>query len=1095
MPRPRPVLVTDLDGRRHPGAAWRPWSQLGALVALWVVLDLVITLVRPDAVEPPLADDLTRARRVLHQARDDERAWLLLGDSVLAGDVMRGTVPDWAEHRVLDYMRREQTPGQGVSLRQIALDGMLPVDMLRVIEHLDAIDPGGTVGVVLELNPRFFSVHYADQRECTREFLCELSPHREGPASVGWIQPTWSEAHRWLVDHLPVVRHRDLFPRFGEPERRALVPPRELGDQTQGELIGRARVLEHYRDLRVSSRSIQYRALTHVVRRLRERGRRALFFATPLSDTVLEGTLEGDDYGAYVAALDRLVNQPDDTEVRFVSLDHPALRDERFLDHAHLDPEGNRWLALNLLHQLGVGMATPPPRGTLAYEEGVDRSLVHRIERGSREGAPWQASFTKPDGIEVTPGGGRVIVADTGNHCVRELVGPLSTMRTLAGEPGKKGKRDGELPRARLAWPRHPVVLGDRVYVVDGKRHHRLREIADGQVRTVEPGSPGKWGRIDQLRGDGRALWMLDQGRRVLRVDPDSGTIVERHSIAVELYVAMDVGPDGRVYLGDRFGRLWQLAPGDRDPVLLFANDAEELLPQGEGDYFPFDFDEMALDTIVDLRYVPRYDGVLVLDEHSVAETTSRAREKLVSERAHLRFLSLSDRQIYPWVHPLVHGGGQMFHNRHTGALSSYLHLGSMALDPETATLFYVERSRSRLLQLSDGLLGTAKLGHHITPTTYGGLKDVFGREAGTNTMMAHHPERWMHRRLEPIPRRGPYLGLLLGSSMTSVTEVVGQYSMGRILERALSRELGLHDGVRFDLVHRAYRGPQLEHIVAGFEAFVEHQSPVDVLFIEAHSGRMYRQYATQGEMAVAVDRLRLAAARYRTLVVVLDNDAMDARRRDGLRGTTEKQRWFLELCERVGFTVVRPSDLLLREAIDHAPWGNAPFSGAHASTWSMDVTTDAFARLSAPAVREHLRDRRPALARPRAIRYALTQTLRSAIDEADPAWAEAVVDVPPEALQVRLDARTVEVVVDLRRAGVAEGTEGEALDGVVLGVIVQALVRDPAGALGNRVIINLARFDNYDEYGVGVLEGARIVELRSYTTDELAAWLAKVGR
>lgn len=1087
MARARPLLVTDLDGRRHPGTA-RPWTWLWSLVGLWVLLDLAIAAVRPDAAEPTLADDGTRARRVLDEAVASEQAWLLLGDSVLAGDVMQGTVPQWSEHRVLDYMRREQAPGEAVGVQQIALDGMLPVDMLHVLERLDALDPGGRVGVVLELNPRYFSKHYARQRECTRQFLCELSPVVEGPASVAWVGPAWQEAHRWLLEHLPVVRHRDLFPRVDAELQQELVIPVELRDQTQGALMGQARVLEHYRQPRTDAGSIQYRALTHVVRRLREHGRPALLFATPLSDRVLEGTLDGDAYGAYVAALDRLVNRPDDSRVRFVSLDHPSLPDELFLDHAHLGPEGNRWLALNLLHQLGVGMASPPPRGTLAYEEGVDRSLVHRIERGSREGAPWQAQLSEPDGIDVSPGGGRVVVADTGNHCVRELVGPRSTVRTLAGTCGTAGGRDGATARAQLAWPRHPVLLGERVYVVDGKKHHRLREVAEAKVRTVR-GREGAWSRIDQLRGDGRALWILDRGQRVLRVDPSTGEAQVRYTSAQEDLVAFDVGPDGRLYLGDHHGRIWQLTPGQGEPVLLFANDADELLPQAEGDYFPFDFERMAIDTIADLRYVPRYDGVLVADEH-----TADRRAKLVTERIHLRFVSFADRKIYPWVHPLVHGGGQMFHNRHTGSLSGYLHLGSMALDPQSATLFYVERFRSRLLQLSDGLLGAAKLGHHITPTTYGGLKDVFGRLAGTSTMLAHHPERWMHRRLEAVPRRGPYLGLMLGSSMTSVTEVVGQYSMGRIMERALARELGLHDGIRFDLVHRAYRGPKLEHIVSGLESFVEHQAPVDVIFIEAHSGRMYSAYQTQGQMAEAVDRLRLAAARYRSLVVVLDNDAMDARKRDGLRGSTEKQAWFLELCERVGFTVVRPSDLLLREAIDHAPWGNAPFTGAHASTWAMDVTADAFARLSLPAVRAHLRDRRPALTRPTATRYALTQTLRSAIDEADPAWAKGAATVPPEVLQVRLDVRTVEVVVDLGRAGVARGTEGAALDDVVRGVIVEALVRDPAGALGNRVVINLVRFDNYDEYGVGVLEGATIVETRSYTTEELAAWLAKQG-
>ena len=166
MASSRVLLVTDLDGRSHPGTG-RAWSQLWALLGLLLLVDLMVGLARPEPGEPLLADDLDRARGVLQRARHDEHAWLLLGDSVLAGDVMRGRVPDWSEHRVIDYLRREQTPGQGVAFHQIALDGMLPVDMLHVVEQLDALDPGGTVGVVLEINPRYFSPHYAEQRACT----------------------------------------------------------------------------------------------------------------------------------------------------------------------------------------------------------------------------------------------------------------------------------------------------------------------------------------------------------------------------------------------------------------------------------------------------------------------------------------------------------------------------------------------------------------------------------------------------------------------------------------------------------------------------------------------------------------------------------------------------------------------------------------------------------------------------------------------------------------------------------------------------------------------------------------------------------------
>ncbi len=1091
------VLESDLSGRSALGRGWvgvrrGAWAWLWAGLGLIVALDLLIALVQPSPpVEPVLADDLPRARAALARAKGHADGWLLVGDSVLAGDVMQGTVAHWSEHRVLDYLRREQADHEDVGFEQIALDGLLPVDMLRIVRELDALDPGGRVGLVLEINPRFFSAHYAEQESCSREFLCDMGETPQNPRASAWIVVLGHQSWQWLSEHLPLWRHRDRFPRLGAAEREALLPPQEasLADDA---LMGRARVLEHYLELVVNSRSQQYQALYSVVQRLRERGRRALLFTTPLNDELMRGTLEGHRYGGYVGALDRLVNRPGDAEVRFMSLDHPSLPDASFLDHAHLRPEGNRWLALNLLHQLGVGLAASPPRGTLAYEEGPDRSLLAHVEQGRREGAPWQAALRRPEGIAVAPGAERVVVADTGNHCVRELVGPLTTMRTLAGQCGREGSADGKLRSARLHAPRMPVIMGERVYLIDGESRGRLRELdlAAETTRTVQPAGELRWSRIVALRGDDHDLWLIDAGARLLRVNPRSGRVSLRFDRPAAALVALDLGPDGRIYLADVDGRLWQLSPGQADPVLLFANEAPELLPQDEGDFFPFGFDELALDHVVDLRYVDRYDALLVQDEHRVAA----ARED-VTERVHLRLVSPRERKVYPWVHPLVHGGGHIFHNRHSGALSSNMHSGSMALDPDSATLFYVERERTRLLQLSDGLLGVAKLGHHVTPHTFGGLKDVFGIEAGQSTMLDHHPERWAHRRLEPLPRSGPYLGLLLGSSMTSVTEVVGQYSLGRVMERELVQALGVRDGIRFDLVQRSYRGPRLAGLVARFESFVERQAPLDVVFFEVHSGRMLGKYDSKNAMVPVIDRIRRAAERYGTLVIILDNDAMTSARRDGLRASAKRTRELFELAEEAGFVVLRPSDLLLREAIDHAPWGNAPFTGTHGSTWAMDLAGEGFAALAYPGVREHLRGRVPALMRPHADAIEAQEPLYAAFKSTRIDWAARARKLPKPALQRELDGAHLELLVDLGKAGVEGEPSASEADALVLAYLVEALVRDPAGRLAATVTISLVRFGNYDEYGEGVLEDAEVVERRAYDRAGLDAFVGRMSK
>lgn len=1100
---PRPLLFFDASGRRL-AATRTPWRWLAAVVGLLVVADLLLTLVHRPGHEPALADDAARVHAALARAAehaqpstdtDDERppeaprSWLLLGDSVLAGDVMQSTVPDWDEHRVLDYLRREQRPGAAAHFEQVALDGMLPIDMLEVLERLDTLDPDGRVGVVVELNPRFFSQHHATERVCSRPFLCELGGPAPGRGRWAWAPMLVHESHRWLLDHLPVVRHRAWLPRLDPTWTHSLTTAAKVDkdERDDQQLLGRARVLEHYRDLALHGKAQQIAAVRRIMRRLRQRGRPALLFATPLNDTMMRGTFEPDDYGDYLAQLDRILNTTEHPQIRFVSLDHPALADAEFLDHAHLRPSGNRWLALNLLHQLGVGINEAPARGQLAYEEGVDRTLVSRVTRGSAQGAPWQAMFQRPDGVAVAPGARRIVIADTGNHALRELVGPLAITRTLAGTPGTAGDRDDTLRRATFDRPRNPTLVGRDVYVIDGNGRQRLRRISKGRVKTIVPSSGPGWRSITQLASDGHDLWLVDEGRTVLRFDPSTGATRRLLQLTGPPVAAIDVDPSGRLFFGDRLGQIWQLEAGATRPTRLFANRAPELLPQQEGDFFPFSFDEMGLDTIVGLRYVPRYDALLVQDEHQTSINASK-----VTERVHLRLLSLAERKIYPWVHPLAHGGGQMFHNRHSDALSSYYHLGSFDLDPQTGTLVYVERYRSRVLALSDGLLGAAKLGHHITPLAYGGLKDVFGRAAGTTTMLRHHPERWAATRAEPLPRRGPYLGLMIGSSMTAVSEGVGQYSLARVAERELTRRLGVQDGLRFDLVQRAYRGPRLQQMVDGIEAFISHQSPVDVLIIETHSGRMFGKYEDTGELAKDVDRIRLAAARYRSLVIVLDNDAMTSRKRDGLRGNTKRHLDFLELCQSAGFWVVRPSDALLSEAIDHAPWGTAPFSGSHGSPWAIELTGLALARAAYPAIREHLDGKLPALARPWAQRYAQTEPLHLAFEAAGSDWASAAADVPADALQVSLVGRHLHVVVDADRARREQPSASD--EALALGSMVESIVRDPKGHLANRVTVTIVRFSSYDEYGVGVLDQGQTVLTRSLSTDELLDYLKKVA-
>ena len=75
--------------------------------------------------------------------------------------------------------------------------------------------------------------------------------------------------------------------------------------------------------------------------------------------------------------------------------------------------------------------------------------------RGHRDGGGGAAQFNAPTSICCTPSGA-LLVSDTANHCIREVSeGSSGTrlVRTIAGQPGVAGHRDGALYSALLHNP------------------------------------------------------------------------------------------------------------------------------------------------------------------------------------------------------------------------------------------------------------------------------------------------------------------------------------------------------------------------------------------------------------------------------------------------------------------------------------------------------------------------------------------------------------------------------------------------------------------------------------------------------------------
>lgn len=1055
---------------RPAGAGRRAIGWLAATLALVAGADLLLaTTLPPPSDDAPPRDALAIEAR-LERATADVAPWLLLGDSVLAGDVMEGRVDGWRTQRVVDHLRAERRRTRPERFYQVALDGMLPVDMERVLAALDRADPAAHVRVMVELNPRYFSEHYADDGDCTRAFLCTL-PVVGLDALLGAVRR-----------RTPIARHRDRI-ETGRPMDR-LTPPSGPVDPVDP-LAGRARLGAHYAAWRTDPGSAQWAALRRIVEAARQRGRRVMFFATPVEDGFLASATSDRAYGALLADLSRLIDHETYAETSLVQLDAPTtFPAPLFLDHVHLGAEGNRRLALNLLHEANVGLERVPDHTEIVYPEGPDHTLVGNPALAPIDGPRWLAGLRRAEGIAISPGARRIVVADTHNQALRDLTGAQQTLRTLAGQPGQRGTKDGPASEALLDRPRAPVFLGDSLYF-QTNRGARLRRLQDGVVSTVEPPRPIGWRRIGGLRAHDGSLWILDDGRRILRWDPTT----DAANVAAERDTrAFDVAPDGRLFIVDRQNRVW-LHPADGSAArVVFANTAETLLPEGL-QYFPFRFDEVRLQQVQDIRYVARYDGLLVQDILD-AQNPNRRRHH---EAAHLRFLSLRDKRVYPWVKPRAYGNSVMIRNEKKDAWVSPFHRGAMALDPATATVFYVERSRSRLYRVGDGLLGAAKTSHTLGRKTLWKTPERFGPRTGRVTQDTFRPQRHLGATLERLPRQGPYSMLALGSSYTALSDLVGAYSMYRLLEHRLGDALGYRDGIRLHVWQRTRVGGQLRHYVKILEGFAERSGAPDVILLELQdaAGTFLRGNESDAEIVQMLTRIRAAAERHGALVVIFDDSGSISRGQEGLWPPARLIRRVVGLAEQMGFPVVAPLHGLFVDHLRVMPWGSPPYDINHMSPWAIEATAARLADLLHPHVAAHLRGRTPAWrGTPDRTPRAAGEPLSSALDGLEDVALRRLPRVGPDDPQVDLDRDTLSVLID-----VADHPDAphRALAAGTLHALVSG---EPAYAAARSVQVRVARFDSYDEYGLGVLEGAKTVWTDTLDRDGLhALWKALTAR
>jgi sugar lactone lactonase YvrE len=150
-------------------------------------------------------------------------------------------------------------------------------------------------------------------------------------------------------------------------------------------------------------------------------------------------------------------------------------------------------------------------------------------EFGAIDGTGAAARFNSPSGL-IADSEGNLLIADTGNSCIRLFTSSNGAVVTRIGRPGADGSTDGLFSSARFLRPAGLAIARDgSVLIADTGNSSLRRDSAAGEVSTLAGPAGGNFGRTD---GTGEsARFSFPQGLAITTVgdmvvaDSASGTL------------------------------------------------------------------------------------------------------------------------------------------------------------------------------------------------------------------------------------------------------------------------------------------------------------------------------------------------------------------------------------------------------------------------------------------------------------------------------------------------------------------------------------------------------------------------------------------
>ncbi len=404
-----------------------PWKSTLLLVSVGAFLLFFLNRTQTQS-KPFQHDDPTGQYDVLdtlNKASQDasDRVVLFLGDSVMRGHVLR-------EHGLPSretpaYWARLLATGS-VAFYDLSLDGMLPSDMEVILSSLDAIDLNQRIEIVIELSPRYLSASYATTpTSFARPWLETLQDNKRKKDNI--------VTH---LKRLSLVRHRlgltplrrQMNDPLRHPEESFLEGPRKTAADSSS-----LRIAQHFLESNSHKESGQIRALRRIAQALEKNKRRSLFFTTPINGEKFGLSRHPIQIAKAQLILHRqteILTQGDPRNNTHLHVsrhfDDKTFKNSDFLDHCHLTPVGNQILAQRILASLAIPSSQPYPQatpgviadGSKAQDGFGHNATIHSFDHGA---------FLTPNHVLLSEPG------DDGPH-LRLVNLSMSSVQTIAFE-------------------------------------------------------------------------------------------------------------------------------------------------------------------------------------------------------------------------------------------------------------------------------------------------------------------------------------------------------------------------------------------------------------------------------------------------------------------------------------------------------------------------------------------------------------------------------------------------------------------------------------------------------------------------------------